>query len=263
VPLPDGNILNTYSDITDKLRVETALIDKNAALEAAEKLKTDFLANVSYQLRTPLNAIMGFAEMLDQQYFGPLNDRQREYTGSMISAGQRLVSLINDILDLSSLDAGYMTLYPERIDAGTMLTQVAGLTENWAQKQGLQVAVDMTESLSLVADERRLKQVLLNLISNAINYSREGGVITLSARREGAAAVIAVSDTGLGIPAADIARVFTPFEKINDGRSQRRSGAGLGLSLVKRIVELHGGRVAIDSREGTGTTVTVFLPQKD
>lgn len=264
VPLPDGNILNTYSDITDKLRVETALIDKNLALEAAEKLKTDFLANVSYQLRTPLNAMMGFAEMLDQQYFGPLNDRQREYTGSMISAGQRLVSLINDILDLSSLDAGYMQLYPEKIEAGQLFLQVADLTETWAQKQNLVIKTDVPpEGLSFTGDERRLKQVLLNLISNAINYSPQGGTITLAARMEGAEAVIAVSDTGLGIPAGDIARVFTPFEKINDGRTQRRSGAGLGLSLVKRIVELHGGTVEMHSVEGQGTTVTCYLPQKD
>ncbi len=263
VPLPDGNVLNTYSDITDTLKVEQALVEKNAALEAAEQLKTDFLANVSYQLRTPLNAIMGFAEMLDQEYFGPLNTRQKEYTGSMISAGQRLVSLINDILDLSSLEAGYMTLYPERIGAATMLAQVADLTGSWAQKQGLQLSVEAPEDMTFVADERRLKQVLLNLISNAINYSPDGGTLTLSARIDGAEAVIAVSDTGLGIPAGDISRVFTPFEKINDGKTQRRSGAGLGLSLVKRIVELQGGRVAIESIEGKGTTVTCYLPQKD
>lgn len=263
VPLPDGNILNTYADVTDKLNVENALREKNAALETAEQLKTDFLANVSYQLRTPLNAMMGFAEMLDQQYFGPLNDRQREYTGSMISAGQRLVSLINDILDLSSLDAGYMSLYPEKVDAHIMLHQVAGLTEAWAQKQGLRIEVDMVEAeVFITADERRIKQVLLNLISNAINYSPQGGLITLSARVEGGEGMIAVKDTGLGIPAADIGRVFTPFEKISDGRVPRRSGAGLGLSLVKRIVELHGGRVAIESQEGAGTTVTVVLPQK-
>lgn len=264
VPLPDGNILNTYADITDKLNVETALLEKNAALETAEKLKTDFLANVSYQLRTPLNAMMGFAEMLDQQYFGPLNDRQREYTGSMLSAGQRLISLINDILDLSSLDAGYMTLYPERVNAATMLAQVAGLTESWAQKQNLQIHVDVPDQdLFITADERRIKQVLLNLISNAINYSRPNGTITVAARREGAEAMVAVTDTGFGIPAADIARIFTPFERISDGRMPRRSGAGLGLSLVKRIVELHGGRVAIESEEGVGTTVRVYLPQKN
>ncbi|MCC7035803.1 MAG: PAS-domain containing protein, partial [Alphaproteobacteria bacterium] len=125
VPLPDGNILNAWSDITDTVKVEQALLEKNAALEEAERLKTDFLANVSYQLRTPLNAIMGFAEMLNQQYFGKLNERQLEYTSNMIEAGQRLVSLVNDILDLSTIDAGYMKLYPSDIKAKDLITQVA------------------------------------------------------------------------------------------------------------------------------------------
>lgn len=260
MPLPDGNILNTYSDITDTLKVEKALMEKNAALEAAEKLKSDFLANVSYQLRTPLNAMMGFAEMLDQQYVGQLNDRQREYTGSMIEAGQRLISLINDILDLSSIEAGQLTLNCVRLDLADLFGDVVSLTNSWAQKQGLQIEVEGEDDISLMADDRRLKQVLLNLISNAINYSPQGGKLLLSARRVGGEVVIEVRDNGMGIPAADLGRVFTPFERINEGRTRRRSGAGLGLSLVKRIIELHGGRVALDSREGQGTTVSLTLP---
>lgn len=261
MPLPDGNILNAYVDITDTVKVEKALIGKNAALQEAEKLKTDFLANVSYQLRTPLNAIMGFAEMLDQQYFGPLNDRQREYTGSMIEAGQRLVSLINDILDLSSIEAGYLTLYPTPVRLQGLIDQVMVLTQDWVRKQGLEMVLECPDGDIVVqADERRVKQVLLNLISNAINYSPGGGRITITVAPQAAEVALSVSDTGLGIPQADLARIFTPFEKIHDGRAQRRSGAGLGLTLVKSIVELHGGRVEIDSREGEGTTVTCLLP---
>lgn len=261
MPLPDGNILNAWSDITDTVKVEQALIEKNAALEAAERLKTDFLANVSYQLRTPLNAIMGFAEMLNMQYFGKLNDRQLEYTSSMIEAGQRLVSLINDILDLSSIEAGYLKLYPEEIRLKDVISQVVKLTEEWARKQKLDMFVDCTQdNLLLYADERRIKQVLLNLISNAINYSPNGGRVTVSAKKENDAVLIRVRDTGIGIPAADIARIFTPFERIKSGKTQRRSGAGLGLSLVKSIVHLHGGEVSIDSKEGEGTTVTCRIP---
>lgn len=260
-PLPDGNILNAWTDITDTFKVEQALIEKNAALEAAEKLKTDFLANVSYQLRTPLNAIMGFAEMLHMQYFGKLNDRQLEYTSSMIEAGQRLVSLINDILDLSSIEAGYLRLYPGKVGVRDVVSQVVKLTEEWARKQKLDLLIDCNDaSLSILADERRIKQVLLNLISNAINYSPNGGRVTVSAKRVDDVAVFSVRDTGIGIPATDIARVFTPFEKIKSGKTQRRSGAGLGLSLVKSIVELHGGTVAIDSKEGEGTLVTFKIP---
>ncbi|MFH1158864.1 MAG: ATP-binding protein [Pseudomonadota bacterium] len=261
MPLPDGNILNSYFDITDTVKVEQALLEKNAALEATERLKTDFLANVSYQLRTPLNAIMGFAEMLNQQYFGKLNDRQMEYTSGMIEAGQRLVSLVNDILDLSTIEAGYLKLYPSDVNVKTLIERVAGLTEEWARKQKLAIVVMAPDdALSVRADERRLKQVLLNLISNAINYSPNGGVVTLSAEREGDFLILGVRDTGMGIPAEDMARVFTPFEKIHSKKVQRRSGAGLGLTLVRSIVELHGGSVMIDSTEDIGTSVVCRLP---
>lgn len=261
VPLPDGNILNAWIDITDTVKVEQALLEKNAALEEAERLKTDFLANVSYQLRTPLNAIMGFAEMLNQQYFGKLNERQLEYTSNMIEAGQRLVSLVNDILDLSTIDAGYMKLYPSDIKAKDLITQVAALTEDWARKQNLEISVTCNDpGLTFTADERRVKQVLLNLISNAINYSPNGGRVTLSAEKQGPFLHLGVRDTGMGIPADDLARVFTPFEKIQSKKAGRRSGAGLGLALVKSIVQLHGGTVTIDSAEGQGTFVLCKLP---
>jgi signal transduction histidine kinase len=261
MPLPDGNILNAYFDITDTVKVEQALLEKNAALQTAEKLKTDFLANMSYQLRTPLNAIMGFAEMLQQQYFGKLNERQMEYTGSMIEAGQRLISLVNDILDLSTIEAGYLSLHPTQVGVRDLLERVAQLTQEWARKQKLDIAIDCPDdALAVMADERRLKQVLLNLISNAINYSPNGGQITLSARRDGDFIALGVLDTGMGIPAEDMASVFTPFERIHSKKAGRRSGAGLGLTLVKNIVELHGGTAAIESKEGVGTLVTCRLP---
>ena len=261
VPLPDGNILNAWFDITDTVKVEQALLEKNAALEAAERLKTDFLANVSYQLRTPLNAIMGFAEMLNQQYFGKLNDRQLEYTGNMIEAGQRLISLVNDILDLSTIEAGYLKLYPVEVKVKGLILQVTQLMEDWSRKQKLETVIDCPDdNLVITADERRIKQVLLNLISNAINYSPGGGTITIAARRDGDFVTVSVQDTGLGIPESDLARVFTPFEKIHSKKVRRRSGAGLGLALVKSIVEMHGGTVAIQSREGEGTLVSLRLP---
>jgi signal transduction histidine kinase len=261
VPLPDGNILNAYSDITDTVKVEQALLEKNAALEEAERLKTNFLANVSYQLRTPLNTMMGFAEMLHQQYFGKLNERQMEYTTSMIEAGQRLVSLINDILDLSTIEAGYLKLTPSEINVRELIGRVAILTEEWAHKQKLEIVIQCKDpALTIVADERRLKQVLLNLISNAFNYSPHGGKITLSAERAGDSVILGIRDTGIGIPAADIERIFTPFDKITSRKVQKRSGAGLGLTLVKNIVELHGGEVTIESREGHGTFVACRLP---
>jgi signal transduction histidine kinase len=263
MPLPDGNILNAYFDITDTVKVEQALLEKNAALQTAEKLKTDFLANMSYQLRTPLNAIMGFAEMLQQQYFGKLNERQMEYTGSMIEAGQRLISLVNDILDLSTIEAGYLSLYPTEIKVKDMLERVSQLTQEWAKKQRIDIVIHCQEELMIMADERRIKQVLLNLISNAINYSPSGGQITLSAERAGDFIRLGVRDTGMGISPEDMASVFTPFERINSKKSQRRSGAGLGLTLVKNIIELHGGAAEIESKEGVGTLVICRLPVKN
>lgn len=261
VPLPDGNILNTWFDVTDTIKVEQALMEKNAALQEAERLKTDFLANVSYQLRTPLNAMMGFTEMLSQQYFGKLNERQLEYTSGVIEAGQRLVSLINDILDLSTIEAGYLKLYPADIPLRQLLQQVANLTGEWARKQNLRIDIECAPDLTFTADERRVKQVLLNLISNAINHSPNGGVLVLSARKQDKKVIIAVRDTGLGIAADDLARVFTPFENIGSRKASRRGGAGLGLALVRSIVELHGGGVSIESKEGAGTMVTCVFPE--
>ncbi|MDD9900418.1 MAG: PAS-domain containing protein [Alphaproteobacteria bacterium] len=261
IPLPDGNILNAWFDITDTVNVEQALVEKNAALQEAEQLKSDFLANVSYQLRTPLNAMMGFAEMLDQQLFGELNTRQKEYTGGMIEAGQRLVSLINDILDLSTIEAGYLKLYPAQIAIRPLVEQVMALTADWANAQKLAISIDDVDTKATIwADERRIKQVLLNLISNAINYSPNGGDIRISAIVEDENLCLTVKDSGLGIPADDLARVFTPFEKIHDKTTRRRSGAGLGLALVRSIIQLHNGTVYIDSIEGKGTTVTILLP---
>lgn len=260
-PLPDGNMLNAWFDITDKIMAERALIEKNAALEEAEKLKTDFLANVSYQLRTPLNALIGFAEILNQQYFGPLNDRQMEYTAGMLDAGQRLVSLINDILDLSTIEAGYMSLYPSDVDVDETVQSVASLVSDWARRQQLTLTAQVQDAGMITADERRLKQVLLNLVGNAINYTPAGGQVEIFARQSHAGWIeIGVRDTGRGMSSEDLKRIFLPFQKAQGHDVQRRTGAGLGLTLVKNIVELHGGHVAIESREGKGTTVTCTLP---
>lgn len=259
-PLPDGNILNVYIDVTDTARVEEALLAKNRALEETEKLKADFLANVSYQLRTPLSTALGFAEILDAQYFGPLNDKQKEYTAGIIASGRRLVSLIDDILDLSTIDAGYMKLDLASIDLGRLAGSVVDLTQDWARKQNLQIALDVEKKLpAVMADERRVKQVLLNLISNAINFSPGGGIITVFAENTGDGVCMGVRDTGAGIPAEDMERVFAPFEKTRNKTLIRKGGAGLGLALVKNIVELHGGTVALESQEGKGTTVSCLF----
>jgi signal transduction histidine kinase len=258
VPLPDGNVMLSYLDVTDTTRVERALREKNEALETAGRLKTEFIANVSYELRTPLNAIIGFAEILTNQYFGELNPRQLDYSRGILDSSHRLLSLINDILDLATIEAGYMTLETEPVDIHTLLASVLALTRERARKQNLSLEFDCPPEIgSIIADERRLKQALFNLISNAIKFTPAGGTIAIRARRSDGEVALSVTDTGIGIPRDQQQRVFEKFERGNP--QARQSGAGLGLSLVKSFIELHGGRVEMESTPGQGTRVTCYL----
>jgi signal transduction histidine kinase len=265
VPLPDGGVLITYTDVTDTVRVENALREKNAALEAAEQLKLDFLANVSYQLRTPLNAIMGFNEILSHEYFGPLNARQKEYTRDITGASERLLGLINDILDLSTLEAGHLELERQPVDLARLLQDVLDLVTGWARKAQLEITLDVPKAINtIMVDPRRLQQAIINLIRNAIAFSPAGGKINIHAHETDEAITITVSDTGSGIAPEDIARIFEPFERAQNNASNgrvSRGGAGLGLSLVKKIVTLHEGDVSITSTPGEGTIVTISLPR--
>lgn len=259
IPLPDGAVITSFLDVTDSVRVELALRQSNAALEAADRLKSEFIANVSYQLRTPLNAIMGFAEILRRAYFGPLNERQAQYVDGVLESGERLLLLINDILDLATIEAGFMSLDRGPMTPSDVLAKVAELTGEWAKKQKIALAVECEPDLPVLdADEKRIKQALFNLVSNAIRFTPAGGRITLSARREGESVVLSVSDTGIGIPMHDHARVFERFERSHPEQSE--PGAGLGLPLVRSFVELHGGRLRLDSAPGEGTRIDCVLP---
>lgn len=260
VPLPDGGVLVTFTDVTDTVRVEKALREKNAALEAAEQLKLDFLANVSYQLRTPLNAIMGFNEILDQQYFGSLNDKQKEYTRDIREASERLRDLINDILDLSSIEAGYMMIEPASVSVKAVLESVLLLVEDWARKQKIEVSLSCPNNVGKAElDEPRIKQAMMNVLRNAIAHTPEGGRIEILARRRKDMIEIAIKDNGEGIDAADQQRILQPFERV-EGGSQSGRGAGLGLTLVQNIIGMHGGEFILESEKNKGTTVTFKLP---
>lgn len=266
VPLPDGGGLVTHFDITDTMRVENALREKNTALEAAEQLKTDFLANVSYQLRTPLSSIMGFAEILDQQYFGQINEKQREYTQGIQESGHRLLSLIDDILDLATIEAGYLSLEKDNVDLYPVLENLHELTQNWARKEKIEVYLECAKDIGTVyIDERRIKQALLNLIRNAIHFTPRGGKITLGAFIKGDKLYMNVVDTGIGLSLEAQKRIFEPFERIQIKGEQNLNkdagrGAGLGLSIVQNIAELHGGHVNVESAEGKGATFTLCIP---
>ena len=263
VPLPDGGVLLSYLDVTDTSRVETALRERAEALEAADRLKSEFISSVSYELRTPLNTIIGFAEILANLYFGSLNPRQLEYCRGILVSSERLLSIIDDMLDLASIEAGKMSLDLGPVDPRTLIDEVAAVMQDMARSQDLKLSVEYAAEMTVIeGDGRRLKQALCNLVSNAIKFTPAGGSIRLAARAEANTTVLTVTDTGVGLPAEDQARVFEAFARARPfgvGR-MRRSGPGLGLSLVKHIFELHGGRVWLESEPGRGTTVVCTLP---
>lgn len=259
LPLPDGAVLHSFLDITDSVRIELALRQSNDALEAADRLKSEFIANITYQLRTPLTAIMGFAEILQNQYFGPLNERQQDYCDSILEAGQRLITLINDILELATIEAGYMNLERAEVRIADMVQGVADVVSDWARQEDLELEVSCGEDAgSVPLDERRIRQALFNLLSNAIKFTPAGGRVSLSAEKQDGQLVLTVSDNGIGISAEDQARIFKRFERANIRTGQ--AGAGLGLSVVKSIIEMHGGRVQIESAPNRGSTIRCYLP---
>jgi signal transduction histidine kinase len=261
VPLSDGATLIQYWDVTDTTRMQLALQERTEALEQADRLKSEFLANVSYELRTPLNAIIGFSELLRMQTVGPMNLKQLDYAESVITSSNRLVTLINDILDLASIEAGYMELDLRDVDVPELMNDLVVLARERSRTKAISLAVDIAQDVSAVrADPVRLKQALFNLISNALKFTPVNGRIDLSAYRDGANIVVTVSDTGVGIPDHLQSRIFETFER---GTAVGRSkGAGLGLALVERLVHLHGGVVTIESDVGVGTSISIRFPDR-
>jgi signal transduction histidine kinase len=249
-PLPDGAILVTFADVTDRFRIESALRERNDALEAADNLKSDFIKHVSYELRTPLNTIMGFAEHLASGIPGELNRAQSGYLQDIISGSNTLKDLINNILDLSLIESGALRLELARIDLHELLNAVAATAREWASKVSLDLTVDCAPDAGLfLGDERRIQQVVFNLLSNAFKYTPAGGTITLTGIIVDEDVQISVADTGPGLAPEVKANVFERFSSKN--RSGQRAGAGLGLALVNRFVELHNGWVEIESENGT------------
>jgi GAF domain-containing protein/anti-sigma regulatory factor (Ser/Thr protein kinase) len=236
------------------------IADKSRQLEAASRHKSEFLANMSHELRTPLNAVIGFSEVLLQRMFGALNDKQDEYLKDIYASGQHLLSLINDILDLSKIEAGRMELAPAPFHLPTALENAVTLVRERAGRHGITLELDLDPGLGeLVGDERKVKQVLLNLLSNAVKFTREGGRISLKAGQRDGAVEISVTDTGIGIAPEDQAAIFEEFRQVGSDE-KRREGTGLGLTLAKKFVELHGGRIWVESEPGRGSTFTFTLP---
>jgi two-component system cell cycle sensor histidine kinase PleC len=231
------------------------------AAEAANRAKSEFLANMSHELRTPLNAIIGFSDMMKGQLLGPIGSvRYIEYARDIHSSGTHLLSLINDVLDMSKIEAGRYTIHPEPLDASEMLRTCERLVRVRASEAGVALGIAAAQELPLNADARALKQILLNLLTNAIKFTPSGGSVSLSAGRENDGVVFRVADTGCGIPAEDLPRIGRRFEQVDNALTRKGEGTGLGLALCRALVELHGGTLTLESTVDVGTTVTVWIP---
>jgi len=259
MPLPDGATLVTLQDVSDSVNVERALRERNEALEQADAIKIDFVHHVSYELRSPLTNIIGFANLLGDTAFGALSDKQREYLGYITTSTNALLAIINNILDLATIDAGAMTLNLSEVDIRASMEAAAEGVQDRLVKDNLTLDIRAAAGVGhFIADERRLRQILFNLLSNAVGFSPPGATVTLAVTRAPDAVTFSVTDRGPGIPPEAQDKVFDWFE--TDPRGSQHRGPGLGLSLVRSFVELHGGTVTIDSVPGQGTTVTCVFP---
>ena len=272
-------------DVTERKRFERTLQQKNIELEHASRMKSEFLANMSHELRTPLNAIIGFSEVLRDGLMGELSTVQHGYIGDIFTSGQHLLALINDILDLSKVEAGKMALDLESVELIALLSNSLSIIREKAMAQRIALELEAAEDLGTPQlDTRKVKQIVYNLLSNAVKFSGDGGQVTLRARRVARADVgtlpgawpvhsfpladsefaefleISVTDSGIGISAEDMPKLFKPFSQIDSGLARKFEGTGLGLAMVKLLAELHGGSVAVESAVGEGSCFTVWLP---
>jgi signal transduction histidine kinase len=258
-PLPDGATLLTFIDVTAGVNVERALTERNDALEKASRLRDEFVHHVSYELRSPLTNVIGFTQLLSEETVGPLNPRQRDYAEHIMRSSSALLAILNDILDLASIDTGSLELTPEVVDIrATIEAAMRGLEDRLAESS-LKVAIDAPGDIgSFVADGKRVRQILFNLLSNAVGFSSPGQTVRVTARKNAGEVMFEVRDEGRGIPPEVQARIFDRFESHTHGTRHR--GVGLGLAIVRSFVELHGGRIQLVSEPGKGTVVTCTFP---
>ncbi len=259
VPLPDGATLITFINVSDSFAIEKALRERNQALEEADKIKADFLAHMSYELRTPLNSIIGFSELLEKEYQGPLNDVQHGYMHNILAASRQLLELFNDILDLSVIEAGGLTLDIDQFEVPSVLTQVVGQLQERIKVKDIDLLVDNGEKMSPVwGDSKRIQHAIYNLLSNAVKFTPSHGTINLAVRQDNLNYIIIIQDSGVGIRPEEIHKIFEKF--FTGSNVPNEHGAGLGLSLVRSFVELHGGKIEVQSSLNEGTCMTLTLP---
>jgi signal transduction histidine kinase len=260
------NLLQTFATQSvlaiQNARLFREIEDKSRQIEAANRHKSEFLANMSHELRTPLNAIIGFSEVLQERLFGELNEKQAEYTDDILTSGRHLLSLINEILDLSKVEAGRMELELASFDLPLAIDNARTFVRERATKHGIMLDLSVDDRLGdYLGDERKIKQILLNLLSNAVKFTPEGGRIGINARQTNGGVEISVTDTGIGIAPEDRARIFEEFRQVGGDYAHKKEGTGLGLTLAKKFVELHGGKIWVTSELGKGSTFSFTLPK--
>lgn len=255
-------IVAVTRDITERKAQEVAVLRARDEAESASRAKTQFLANMSHELRTPLNAIIGFSEILNRELFGRLGEeRYRDYARLIQESGEHLLSVVNEILDMSKIEAGKFNIVVESFDVAGLVRSSCEIMRHGAEQKAISFEIEVAADLpELVADKRACKQMLLNLLSNAIKFTDQNGRVTVSVRRSGDLIEIVVADNGIGIASEDLPKLGNPFVQAESSYDRSYEGAGLGLSVVKGLVRLHGGDLEIQSQQGQGTTVTISLP---
>ena len=260
--MPGGGLILTFSDITDRKKVEDTLREAKDAAERGNRAKATFLANISHELRTPLNAIIGFSELMKHEIFGPLEPvSYRTYVDDIHESGMHLLELINDILDMSKAEAGMTDLVDALVDVSAVVRSSVRMMTRRANANGVDIVEQLPEDLPfLKADERRVRQIVLNLVSNAVKFTEEGGTVTVAAAVAPEGFTLTVSDTGIGMTAEELERVMEPFVQADTRLSRKYEGTGLGLPLTKALVTAHGGTIVLDSAPERGTSVKVIFP---
>jgi signal transduction histidine kinase len=259
VEVPNNDELGALAANLNRMNDELGRLYRQ--LDAANRHKSEFLASMSHELRTPLNAIIGFSEVLQERMFGELNAKQAEYVGDIVASGRHLLALINDILDLSKIEAGRMELQLVPFSLPASIEDTLTLVRERAARQGIALELDVHERVDeVVADERKIKQVLLNLLSNAVKFTPAGGRVGVRVALADGMVEIAVRDSGIGIAPQDQEAIFEEFRQVGADEARKREGTGLGLALARRFVELHGGKIWVESAVGRGSTFTFTLP---